>query len=121
MNSVTGVLSSHWSPNFSLINSGTSGEISIVKYDNSQCDLGVTIEKGNGIFQLTNVITFRPLILLKNMHNREFLIKQIGTDTNDFIILKVNSTIPFYWPNAKGDKILRITADCGPSSELTRK
>ncbi|CAG9320988.1 unnamed protein product [Blepharisma stoltei] len=121
LDSETEVITSHWSPNFSLINSGTSGEISIVKYDDGQCDLGVTIEKGTGIFQLTNVITFRPSILLKNLHQREFLVQQQGAAQDDFITLKVNQTIPFWWSHAKLEKILRLSADVAPSTGVARK
>ncbi|OMJ76662.1 hypothetical protein SteCoe_23935 [Stentor coeruleus] len=113
---------SKWSQNFSLTNSGTSGELSIEGLDGIQYDLGVTIEKGQGVFQLTNIITFRPLYILKNNFKRELLVKQIDVDKRKaWWSLKPNSEKPIYWYMSKSAKALSVAAGLGEGRETTKR
>lgn len=113
---------SKWSQNFSLTNSGTSGELSIEGLDGIQYDLGVTIEKGQGVFQLTNIITFRPLYILKNNYKRELLVKQIDVDKRKaWWSLKPSSEKPIYWYMSKSAKALSVAAGLGEGRETTKR
>ena len=113
---------SKWSQNFSLTNSGTSGELRIEGQDGIEYDLGVTIEKGQGPFQLTNIITFRPLYILKNNYSRELLVKQIDVDKRKACwILPPNSEKPVYWYSSKQEKGLSVAINLGEGHEIAKK
>ena len=113
---------SKWSQNFSLTNSGTSGELRIEGYDGIQYDLGVTIEKGQGAFQLVNIITFHPLYILKNNYNRELLVKQIDVDKRKaYWNLPPNTEKPIYWYISKVEKSLSVAVNLGEGHEITKK
>jgi Vacuolar-sorting-associated 13 protein C-terminal/SHR-binding domain of vacuolar-sorting associated protein 13/N-terminal region of Chorein or VPS13 len=113
---------SKWSQNFSLTNSGTSGELLIEGHDGRQFDLGVTIEKGRGIFQLTNIITFRPLHILKNNFNRELLVRQIDVDKRKaYWTLPPHSEKPIFWYTSKDRKALSVAVNLGEGHETFKK
>ena len=113
---------SKWSQNFSLTNSGTSGELRIDGLDGAQYDLGVTIEKGQGVFQQTNVITFRPLYLLKNNYQRELSVRQLEVDKRKacWNLLPSKET-SVYWYSCKGDITLSVAVNLGEGKESNKK
>lgn len=113
---------SKWSQNFSLTNSGTSGELQIEGNDGQRIGLGVTIEKGQGPFQLTNVIIFRSLYILKNNYNRALSVKQIEDDGPRKVFdLPPNSETPIHWYPSKYPKSLHVAVNLGEGQEISKK
>ena len=104
-------LESSWSQNFSLTNTGTSGEVNITHHSGSRYDLGVTIEKGVGVFQLTNIVTFYPRYILKNQYSLGLNVRQVDSENCTFI--NVNSEKHFYWGSNKGPFYVEIAAMVG--------
>jgi hypothetical protein len=73
------VKKSKWSKNFSLGSAGTSGVLRINGYNREVYDLGVEIQRSKGMFQMTNIITFYPRYIFKNLSRYTLKYRQVDT------------------------------------------
>jgi hypothetical protein len=97
---------SGWSKYFSLGSSGTSGYLEVKTNGDDIFHFGVTIQKGQGIFDLTNIITFKPLYILLNSYSQPLVYKQEGC--SKYYEIPTGQHTPFYWPMRHNKRVLRV-------------